>query len=140
MDIKPRPFDLSVKGVLRLGTPSLPGRRQTIGFGALLERVHEQLPIASGTTLRIDFHLGHRQRPGVGVECKMPTNNADVQRALGQLDQYRERYGANLVLFVIGDYLDRAPETLFIDAILPKGITVLQIKQPVISPIVSLCE
>jgi hypothetical protein len=40
----------------------------------------------------------------------MPTNNSDVQRALGQLDQYKRRYQDELVLLVVGDLLK--PELL----------------------------
>ena len=44
--------------------------------------VYEQLPIAHATTLKIDFHVGPPQGNGVGVEVKVPTNNAETQRAL----------------------------------------------------------
>ena len=33
----------------------------------------------------------------------MPTNNADVQRALGQLDQYQRKYGDNLIILSQSD-------------------------------------
>jgi hypothetical protein len=72
--------------------------------------VYEQLPVAHGNTLRIDFHVGDPQGDGVGIEVKMPTNNADVQRALGQLDQYKRRYQDELVLLVVADLL--RPELL----------------------------
>jgi len=87
--------------------------------------VHEQLPVASGTTLRIDFHLGHPQRSGVGVEFKMPTNNSDLQRALGQMDQYQDRYGENLLVVLIPDSLDRAQQTLFVDKLAERKIPVI---------------
>lgn len=70
-------------------------------FGA----VYEQLPVAHGSTLKIDFHVGDPQAHGVGIEVKVPKNNADVQRTLGQLDQYQRRYGENLLLFVLMDFL-----------------------------------
>jgi hypothetical protein len=70
-------------------------------FGA----VYEQLPVAHGSTLRIDLHVGDPQGHGVGIEVKLPKNNADVQRMLGQLDQYQRRYGENLLLFVLIDLL-----------------------------------
>jgi hypothetical protein len=70
-------------------------------FGA----VYEQLPVAHGSTLKIDFHVGDPQGHGVGIEVKMPKSNADVQRTLGQLDQYQRRYGENLLLFVLMDFL-----------------------------------
>lgn len=87
--------------------------------------VHEQLPFAFGTTLKIDFHLGHPQKPGVGVEFKMPTSNADLQRAEGQLRQYKERYRENLVLVLLPDFIDRAQQKLFIDSAELNGIAVV---------------
>ncbi|MGE0683496.1 MAG: hypothetical protein AB7P69_21670 [Candidatus Binatia bacterium] len=67
----------------------------------IFSSVYEQLPVAHGSTLKIDFHVGDPQGDGVGIEVKMPMNNSDVQRALGQLDQYKRRYGDNLILFVL---------------------------------------
>ena len=87
--------------------------------------VHAQLAIAFGTTLKIDFHLGHPQKSGVGVELKMPTSNAELQRALGQLDQYKERYGANLVVMLLPDFLERTQQQLFLDSVAAKGIAVV---------------
>lgn len=87
--------------------------------------VHSQLPIAFGTTLKIDFHLGHPQREGVGVEFKMPSNNADIQRAIGQMDQYRARYGENLVVVLFPDFLDKAQQMLFIDKLSERKIQVI---------------
>jgi hypothetical protein len=49
--------------------------------------------------------VGDPQGDGVGIEVKMPKNNADIQRMLGQLDQYERRYGENLLLFVLQDLL-----------------------------------
>lgn len=72
--------------------------------------VCEQYAVAHGTTLKIDFHVGDPTGEGVGVEVKMPANNSDVQKALGQLDQYQRRYGSDLILFVLGDLLK--PEAL----------------------------
>lgn len=87
-------------------------------FGA----VYSQLPVAHGSTLKIDFHVGEPTGFGVGVEVKMPTNNSDVQRALGQIDQYQRRYGENLILFVVADFLK--PETVRIlqEDLLRKGV------------------
>jgi len=87
--------------------------------------VHRDLPIASGTTLKIDFHLGHPQREGVGVEFKMPTNNSEIQRALGQLDQYKERYGDRLLIVLFPDFLNEAQKTLFVDQLSAKGVTIV---------------
>jgi hypothetical protein len=70
-------------------------------FGA----VYEQLLIARGSVLKIDFHVGDPQGHGVGIEVKLPKNNAEVQRMLGQLDQYQRCYGENLLLFVMIDFL-----------------------------------
>lgn len=92
-------------------------------FGEAL--VHPQLPVASGTTLRIDFHVGHPQRGGVGVEFKMPTNNADLQRALGQMDQYQAHYGKNLVVVLFPDFLEKAQQTLFADKLAGRKIPVI---------------
>jgi hypothetical protein len=63
--------------------------------------VYDQQAIAHGTTLKIDFHVGDPQGIGVGIEVKMPTSNSEVQRALGQIDQYQRRYGSELILFVL---------------------------------------
>lgn len=68
--------------------------------------VYEQVAVAHGNTLKIDFHVGDLHGHGVGIEVKMPTNNADVQRAQGQLDQYKQRYGSELILFIISDLLE----------------------------------
>lgn len=89
------------------------------------EYVYEQLPVASGTTLRIDFHLGHPQRGGVGVEFKMPRNNAELQRALGQIDQYQDRYGANLLVVLFPDFLDKAQLALFAERLGDRTIPVI---------------
>ena len=84
--------------------------------------VHEQLPVAHGNTLKIDFHLGDPLGHGVGIEVKVPTNNADVQRALGHLDQYQRRYSDNLILFVIQDFLKPEILIFFLDGLRGKGI------------------
>jgi hypothetical protein len=87
--------------------------------------VHEQLPIAFGSTLKIDFHLGHPQREGVGIEVKMPANNSDLQRALGQMDQYQTRYRDQLLVVLLPDLLNKAQVTLFVDKLNEKGISVI---------------
>lgn len=84
--------------------------------------VYEQLPVAHGSTLKIDFHVGDPSGHGVGIEVKMPTNNADVQRAVGQLDQYQRRYGHNLILLVLGEFLKREILSSFIDALKGRSI------------------
>lgn len=87
------------------------------------ERVHPEYPVAHGSTLKIDFHIGRPQQPGVGVEFKRPANNSELQRALGQMDQYVVAYGPNLIVVLIPDALSKAQETLFVDALGKKGIT-----------------
>lgn len=84
--------------------------------------VYEQIAVAHGTTLKIDFHVGDPHGHGVGVEVKMPVTNADVQRAIGQLDQYQRRYGENIVMLVIGDLAK--PEVLksLTDALVGRGV------------------
>jgi hypothetical protein len=65
--------------------------------------VYEQYPVSpAGSTLKIDFHVGDPRGHGVGIEVKLPMNATDVQRAKGQLEDYRRRYGDNLILFVLG--------------------------------------
>lgn len=87
--------------------------------------VHEQLPIAFGSTLKIDFHIGHPQRAGVGIEVKLPANNSELQRALGQMDQYQARYRDQLVVVLFPDLLTKAQVTLFVDKLAEKGILVI---------------
>lgn len=86
------------------------------------ECVHPEYPVAHGSTLKIDFHIGRPQQPGVGVEFKRPANNSELQRALGQMDQYLAAYGRNLIVVLVPDDLNKAQETLFVDALRGKGI------------------
>jgi hypothetical protein len=66
--------------------------------------VYPQYPVAHGTVLRIDFHIGPAGQPGIGVEFKVPKSNADLQRAKGQLDQYLAAYpDRRLVLVLVDD-------------------------------------
>lgn len=90
-------------------------------FGPL--NVHKQLAIAHGNTLIIDFHIGHPQQGGVGIEFKMPTNNGEIQRAQGQLDQYVSRYGKELIVVLLPDFLKDAQLQLFLDELKRKDIT-----------------
>jgi hypothetical protein len=92
-------------------------------FGA--ENVHAQLAIAYGNSLRIDFHLGHPQREGVGVEWKMPGSTSDVQRAIGQMEQYRDRYADRLILVLVPDFIGKTQTQMFTDQATAKGITVV---------------
>lgn len=85
--------------------------------------VYEQLPVAHGSTLKIDFHVGNPQGDGgVGIEVKMPMSNADVQRALGQLDQYQRRYKENLILFVLQDFLKPEGQHFLQEQLKSKGV------------------
>ena len=68
--------------------------------------VHHQVSVAHGTTLKIDFHLGSPVHGGVGVEFKMPANNSDIQKAIGQLGQYQMRYGASLIVVVFPNLIE----------------------------------
>ena len=78
-------------------------------------RVHRSYPVANGTSLRIDFHIGTPGADGVGVEFKVPRSNSEIQRAKGQIDQYLAAYpNGRLVLVVIDDgYLSKATLALF---------------------------
>jgi len=84
--------------------------------------VHEQLPIAHGTTLKIDFHVGHPQASGIGIEVKMPTNNAEIQRGLGQVDQYLHRYGPSFILLIFPDFINEAQLTFMTDQLALKNV------------------
>jgi hypothetical protein len=89
-------------------------------FGPL--NVHEQFAIAYGNILKIDFHIGHPQQGGVGIEFKMPTSNGEIQRALGQLDQYVSRYGKELIIVLLPDFINNAQLQLFLDELKRKDI------------------
>jgi hypothetical protein len=84
--------------------------------------VYEQVAIAHGTVLKIDFHVGEPQGDGVGIEVKMPTSNSELQRALGQIDQYLRRYGNELVMFVLQDFLKPDGIHLFQQELKRKGV------------------
>jgi hypothetical protein len=87
--------------------------------------VHGELPVASGTALRIDFHLGHPRKEGVGVEFKMPTSNSEIQKALGQIDMYLARYTGRLVVVLLPDYLSSTQVQLFLESLATKDVPVL---------------
>lgn len=88
--------------------------------------VHPELAIAYGNTLKIDFHIGAASGKGVGVEWKVPTSNSELQRAIGQLDQYRERYASNLVVVLVPDSISEAQKQLFGAAAASRGIDVVE--------------
>jgi hypothetical protein len=88
--------------------------------------VHPQLAIAYGNTLKIDFHIGAAADKGVGVEWKMPTSNSELQKAIGQLDQYKERYGPNLIVVLVADFISEAQKQLFTSASTSRGIEVIE--------------
>jgi hypothetical protein len=92
-------------------------------FGEAL--VHEQMPVAHGTTLKIDFHIGSAVPPGqggVGIEFKMPTSNSEVQKAIGQLGQYQVRYGQSLIVVVFPDFLEQRILVPFFHELTGRGI------------------
>ena len=86
------------------------------------EYVHAQFPIATGSTLRVDFHIGHPSKTGIGIEFKQPGNNSDLQKALGQMDQYKTVYGDRLIVVLFPDFLDQKQVMLFSDQLSSKGI------------------
>jgi hypothetical protein len=93
-------------------------------------QVHEQLPIAHGNILKIDFHIGHPHSGGVGAEFKMPANNSEIQKALGQMDQYLRCYGSNLIVVLIPDFIDVKAEMGMVEELRKKGIeTVIKQKK-----------
>lgn len=86
------------------------------------EKVHAQYAIAHGTTLKIDFHLGPPLQSGVGVEFKMPNSQGDIQRAFGQVDEYRTSYGQNLIVVLLGNFMTETEVAMFTDALCRKGV------------------
>jgi hypothetical protein len=92
-------------------------------FGEAL--VHTQVPVAHGSTLKIDFHIGSMVpgQPGVGVEFKRPANNSDLQRAIGQLGQYQSRYGESLIVVVLADIIEHKHLQPFVHELTLKRIT-----------------
>lgn len=90
------------------------------------ENVHEQVVVAHGQPLKIDFHIGHPTNGGVGVEFKMPLNNSDVQKALGQVEMYQRRYGAEMIVVLIPDLIDRKLALPFIEDLNRKGIVTVE--------------
>jgi len=75
------------------------------------DSVAEELAVGHGSgILKIDFHVGDPAGKGVGIEVKMPSTMAGVQRALGQVAQYQSHYGGELILLVLQNFLK--PETL----------------------------
>jgi hypothetical protein len=57
----------------------------------------------------------------------MPTSNSELQRAIGQMDQYRERYGPNLILVLLADFISEAQKQLFVSAATTRGIEIIEI-------------
>lgn len=91
--------------------------------------VHEQLAVAHGSTLKIDFHIGPPQGDGVGLEVKVPANNGDIQRSLGQVDQYLGRYGPTLIMLIIPDFISEASLALLEDQLRTKSVQTV-VKRP----------
>jgi hypothetical protein len=56
----------------------------------------------------------------------MPINNSEIQRAIGQLQQYKDRYGSNLVIVLLPDLLtQKAQITFFVEQVAANGIAVV---------------
>lgn len=93
------------------------------------DKVHEQYAIAHGKTLKIDFHIGHPQQCGVGIEFKMPNSQGDIQRAHGQLEDYQTRYGRNLIVVLLPNFMTETEIGMFTDTVRSKGVaTVVKTK------------
>ena len=92
-------------------------------FGS--ENVHSQLAVANGNILKIDFHLGHPQGEGVGVEWKVPTSTSEVHRAIGQMDHYKQQYADRLILVLVPHLLEKAQAQMFTDQARAKNIAVI---------------
>lgn len=86
------------------------------------EYVHDQVVVAHGNALKIDFHIGPVQEDGVGVEFKLPANNPEVQRAGGQIDQYLRRYRANLIVVLIPHLLKSTDVSLLRESLRGKSV------------------
>lgn len=100
----------------------------TEAFGK--EKVHEQYAIAHGTTLKIDFHIGHPQQGGVGIEFKMPNSQGDIHRAHGQLEDYQTRYGRNLIVVLLPNFMTETEVGMFTDALRGKGVETIVKSKP----------
>ena len=87
------------------------------------DKVHEQYAIAHGKTLKVDFHIGHPQQGGVGIEFKMPNSQGDIQRAQGQLEDYQMRYGRNLIVVLLPNFMTETEVGMFTDTVRGKGVT-----------------
>ena len=93
------------------------------------DKVHEQYVVAHGKPLKIDFHIGHPQETGVGIEFKMPTSQGDIHRAFGQLDDYLTRYGRNLIVVLFANFMSQTEIAMFLETLKTKGIeTVIKSK------------
>ena len=93
------------------------------------DKVHAQYPIAHGKTLKIDFHIGHPQQGGVGIEFKIPNSQGDIQRAHGQLEDYQTRYGRNLIVVLLPNFMTETEVGMFTDTVRGKGVeTVVKTK------------
>jgi hypothetical protein len=96
-------------------------------FGA--EFVYPQFQIAPASNLTVDFHLGGQEDKGVGVEFKMPpkkNNNSELQRALGQVAQYKEQYkDNNLLIVLLPDFLSKVGKKHFIKMLSAQGVGVV---------------
>ena len=49
-----------------------------------------------------------------------------LQRAIGQMDQYRERYGNNLMVLLLPDFITETQKQLFIRDVKTRGVEILE--------------
>jgi hypothetical protein len=89
------------------------------------DSIHDQFAVAHGVSLKIDFHLGAPISGGLGIEFKLPTSNSELQRGLGQIDQYINRYGTELVVVLFPHLIKNAEEQLFVSELEKKRVTVV---------------
>lgn len=92
--------------------------------------VHQQFPFGFGNSLKIDFHIGSPNTKGVGIEVKMPASNSDVMKAVGQLGQYKDHYGDNLLLLLFPEFINEAARQTFVNAAATQGIQVVERRHP----------
>jgi hypothetical protein len=69
--------------------------REHFGF----ENVHHQVKDMAGT---VDIHIGPLYGPGaIGMEIKLPKNKSEIDRLKGQVWNYQQRYGQNVIIYFL---------------------------------------
>lgn len=59
----------------------------------------------------------------------MPNSQGDIQRAHGQLEDYQTRYGRNLIVVLLPNFMTETEVGMFTDTVRGKGVeTVVKIK------------